>query len=62
MILLQSYEYLDFPVEVTRIKLTNGLRVVAKRFEKELVKHIKMEVLKVNDDSSIHNNNKSALT
>ena len=43
---------------MTRIKLTNGLRVVAKRFEKELVRHVKGEVLrlKVKDDVNVDSN------
>lgn len=32
MILLQSYEYVDFPVDVTKIKLSNGLRVICRKF------------------------------
>lgn len=30
--------------------MTNGLRVVAKRFEKELVRHVKGEVLRLKVD------------
>jgi len=41
MILLQSYQYVDFPVDVTKIKLSNGLRVVCRKFEKDLMSHIR---------------------
>lgn len=32
MILLQSYQYVDFPVDVTKIKICNSLRVISKKF------------------------------
>ncbi len=41
MILLQSYEYVDFPVDVTKIKISNGLRVICRKFEKDLISHVK---------------------
>ncbi len=41
MILLQSYEYVDFPVDVTKIKISNGLRVICKKFEKDFISHIR---------------------
>lgn len=46
-------------MEVTKIKLANGLRVVAKRFEKELVKHVKGEIAKSDNNKSSDNNNNS---
>ena len=36
MILLQSYQYIDFPPDLTRIKICNSLRVFSKKFEKDL--------------------------
>lgn len=40
MILLQSYKYVSFSPEVTKIKVCNALRVFAKRFEKELLLYL----------------------
>ena len=37
MILLQSYRFVDFPGDLTRIKVSNSLRVFSKKFEQELV-------------------------
>jgi hypothetical protein len=34
MILIQSYHYVEFTADMTKIKITNALRVFAKRFEK----------------------------
>ena len=40
MILLQSYKYVDFSPEVTKIKVCNTLRLFAKRFERELLAYL----------------------
>lgn len=32
MIMLQSYEYIDFPIDVTKIKIMNGLRIICRKF------------------------------
>ena len=32
MILLQSYRYIEFPADLTRIKVCNSLRVFVKKF------------------------------
>ena len=50
MILLQSYEYVDFPVDVTKIKISNGLRVVCRKFQKELISHVKKELEKMSSN------------
>jgi hypothetical protein len=44
MILLQSYQYVNFSPEVTKIKVCNALRLFAKRFEKELVSYLNVVV------------------
>ena len=40
MILLQSYRYVSFSPEVTKIKVSNALRMFSKRFEKELMAYL----------------------
>ncbi len=44
MILLQSYKYVNFSPEVTKIKICNSLRIFAKRFEKELLSYLNQVV------------------
>lgn len=36
MILLESYRFIDFPVDLIRIKVANSLRIFCKRFDTEL--------------------------
>lgn len=36
MILLQSYRFINFPADLTRIKISNSIRVFSKRFDAEL--------------------------
>lgn len=38
MIVIQSYKYIDFPQDLTRIKISNSLRIFLKKFDQELVK------------------------
>ena len=45
MILLQSYRYVAFSPEVTKIKVCNALRIFAKRFEKELLGYLDQVVM-----------------
>jgi hypothetical protein len=40
MILLQSYRYVNFSPEVTKIKVCNALRLFSKRFERELLVYL----------------------
>jgi hypothetical protein len=40
MILIQSYKYVSFSPEVTKIKVCNALRMFTKRFEKELLVYL----------------------
>ena len=40
MILLQSYQYISFSPEVTKIKVCNALRLFSKRFERQLFLHL----------------------
>lgn len=40
MILLQSYKYVEFSPEVTKIKVCNALRLFVKRFERELLLYL----------------------
>lgn len=41
MIILQSYKYVDFPVELIRIKISNSLRVYSKTFDAALARSLK---------------------
>lgn len=36
MILLESYKYMAFPVDLIRIKVSNSLRIFSKKFDMEL--------------------------
>jgi hypothetical protein len=44
MILLQSYKYVAFSPEVTKIKVCNALRIFVKRFEKQLLLYLEAVV------------------
>jgi hypothetical protein len=44
MIFLQSYEYINFSADLTKIKVCNDLRVFVKKFEKELSVHLKAKI------------------
>lgn len=58
MILLQSYKYLSFSPEVTKIKVSNSLRMFVKRFEKELLLYLsqvvadELQTIKVKDNNN----------
>ena len=41
MILLQSYQYISFSPEVTKIKVCSALRAFSKRFERLLLQHLR---------------------
>lgn len=61
MILLQSYKYLSFSPEVTKIKVSNSLRMFVKRFEKELLLYLsqvvkdELQTIKVKDNNNNDN-------
>lgn len=44
MILIQSYKYVSFSPEVTKIKVCNALRMFSKRFQKELLIYLNQVV------------------
>ena len=44
MIILQSYRYISFLPEVTKIKTCNSIRMFCKRFEKELFLYLNQVV------------------
>ena len=51
MILLQSYRYVDFSPDVTKIKISNALMMFVKRFERELLiyldKVVETEIMQI---------------